>query len=50
VVNAHTAALGAKKGHVKVSGLFIETEQKRTMQTKRALTLTLKPSKKKGKK
>jgi hypothetical protein len=39
--------LAAKKGHVKISGLFLETEQKRTTQTKRTLTLTLKPSKKK---
>jgi hypothetical protein len=38
--------LAAKKGHVKINGLFAETEQKRTTQTKRTLTLTLKPSKK----
>jgi hypothetical protein len=42
--------LAAKKGHLKINGLFAETEQKRTTQTKRTLTLTLKPSKKKNKK
>jgi hypothetical protein len=42
--------LAARKGHVKISGLFAETVQKHTTQTKRNLTLTLKPAKKKAKK
>jgi hypothetical protein len=41
--------LASKKGHVKISGLFTETVQKHSTQTKRTLTLTLKPAKK-GKK
>lgn len=41
--------LDSKKGHIKISGLFTETVQKHTTQTKKTLTLTLKPAKKKGK-
>lgn len=33
--------LASKKGHIKISGLFTETVQKHTTQTKRTLTLTL---------
>jgi hypothetical protein len=41
--------LAAKHGHLKISGLFAETEQKRTTKTKRTLTLTIKPAKKRKK-
>ncbi len=42
--------LATKKGHVKISGVFTETVQKHTTQTKRTLNVALKPAKKKGKK
>lgn len=41
--------LASKKGHVKINGVFSETVQKHTTQTKRTLTLTL-PKKKSPKK
>ncbi len=41
--------LASKHGHVKISGLFAETVQKHTTKTKRNLTLTLKPAKKRKK-
>jgi hypothetical protein len=41
--------LAAKKGHVKINGLILETVQKRTTQTKRTLRLTIKPAKKRKK-
>ena len=37
--------LASRKGHVKVTGLFAETLQKQTTQTKRTLTLAIKPRK-----
>ncbi|HEX3975857.1 MAG TPA: hypothetical protein VHW96_06305 [Solirubrobacteraceae bacterium] len=40
--------LASRKGHVKITGLFSETLQKHTTQTKRTLTLAIKP--RKGKK
>lgn len=42
--------LASKKGHLKINGLFSETVQKHTTQTKRTLTLALKLPKRKGKK
>jgi hypothetical protein len=42
--------LASRKGHVKISGLFSETLEKHTTQTKRTLTLALKLPKGKGKK
>jgi hypothetical protein len=41
--------LASKQGHIKISGLISETVQKHTTQTKRTLTLAIKP-RKKGKK
>jgi hypothetical protein len=41
--------LASKHGHIKISGLFAETVQKRTTKTKRTLTLTIKPAKKRKK-
>ena len=37
--------LASRKGHVKITGLFAETLQKQTTQTKRTLTLAIKPRK-----
>jgi hypothetical protein len=37
--------LASRKGHVKISGLISETVQKHTTQTKRTLTLAIKPKK-----
>ncbi len=42
--------LASRKGHVKITGLFSETLEKHTTQTKRTLNLAIKPSRKKGKK
>ena len=41
--------LASRKGHLRITGLFAETVQKHTTQTKRTLNLAIKPSKK-GKK
>jgi hypothetical protein len=37
--------LASRKGHVKITGLFAETLEKQTTQTKRTLTLAIKPRK-----
>lgn len=42
--------LASRKGHVKITGLFSETLEKHTTQTKRTLTLAIKQAKGKGKK
>ena len=42
--------LASRKGHVKINGVFAETVQKHTTQTKRTLTLAIKQAKGKGKK